>query len=128
VSTSAAGRAEDAAGGAIGGSVAIAAGARLSRAGGGTVVVLGSAESASSAIAGRGLGAADLLVAQVILRLAGRVRAVAIADKTPEQVRLGMTSSERTAVVALCAGAIPPAYAAPGRAVVVLPRRASGAR
>jgi ABC-type uncharacterized transport system/ABC-2 family transporter protein len=120
VSTTAAGRGDDPGGGRLAGPVAIAA---VARKGGGAVLVVGSAESASSAVAGRGLGAADLLVARAIERLAGRVHMIDVAERAPEQVRLVMTSGQRTMVVALCAGAIPLAYAALGLLVVLLRRR-----
>ncbi|HTJ43079.1 MAG TPA: Gldg family protein [Kofleriaceae bacterium] len=101
---------------------AIAAVARTDH---GTVLVFGGAEGASSPIVGRGLGAGDALVANAIARLAGRTRTVEVAAKTPEQVRLVMTSGERTMVVALCAGVIPLAYALLGLAIVIARRRRS---
>jgi ABC-2 type transport system permease protein len=107
------------------GGTAIAAVARLDPPGHGVALVIGSAESASPALAARGLGATDVLVAGAIARLAGRTQTVDVADRTLDQVRLVMTSGERTAVVALCAGAIPLAYAAIGLAVVLLRRRRS---
>jgi ABC-2 type transport system permease protein len=96
----------------------IAAAARLgAEHHGGVVVAFGGADL--------GPAANDLLFANAIERLAGRSRAIDVAAKTPEQVRLVMTSGERTAVVALCAGVIPLAYALLGLVVVLARRRRS---
>lgn len=107
-------------GGVIPGPVAIAAVARLGR---GTALVIGSAESLSSAVAGRGLGAGDLFVASAIARLAGRDRAAAVAEHGAPPLRLVMTARARTVVVALCAGVVPLGYALLGLAVVLVRRR-----
>ncbi|MCE9576390.1 MAG: hypothetical protein K8W52_24795, partial [Deltaproteobacteria bacterium] len=89
----------------------------------GTALLIGSAESLSSAVAGRGLGAGDLFAASAIARLAGRDRAAAVAERGAPPVRLVMTSSARTIVVALCAGVVPLGYALFGLAVVLVRRR-----
>jgi ABC-2 type transport system permease protein len=120
VSTTAAGRGTTASGALLPGPIAIAVVARLPR---GTAVVFGSAESMSTAVAGRGLGAGDLLAASAIARLAGRDRTVAVAEHGAPPVRLVMTSTARTGVVALCAGLIPLGYAVLGLLVLLLRRR-----
>lgn len=76
-------------------------------AGGGRLVVLGSATSPSSAVAGRGTGAADALVASSIAWLAGRGVAIEIGDKTPEHIRLVMTSGARRGVFIGCVVLLP---------------------
>ena len=87
------------------GPVAIVAAAE--QPGHGRVVVVGSAESLSSAVV-QGASAGDLLAAHAIRWLAGRdQRAVELRDKTPEQLRLIMTAGERRAMIALCAGGVP---------------------
>jgi ABC-2 type transport system permease protein len=76
----------------------------------GRVVVIGSAESLSSAVAA-GATAGDLLAIRAIRWLAHRDQpAVELRDKTPEQVRLVMTAGERRAVIALCAVGVPLAF------------------
>ena len=71
------------------------------------LVVLGSATSPSSLLAGRGIGAADALVASAVAWLAGRQSALHIAARTPEHVRLIMTARERGAVFAVCVVILP---------------------
>jgi len=71
------------------------------------LVVLGSATSPSSQLAGRGIGAADALVASAVAWLAGRGVALEIAARTPEHVRLIMTPRERGAVFAVCVVLLP---------------------
>jgi hypothetical protein len=73
----------------------------------GRVAVIGSAESLSSAVA-PGASAGDLLALRAIRWLARRdQRPVALRDKTPEQVRLVMTASERELVIVLCVAGVP---------------------
>jgi ABC-type uncharacterized transport system/ABC-2 family transporter protein len=79
--------------------VEAASGARL--------VVLGSATSPSSELVGRGLGAADALVASSVAWLAGRGATLEIGAKTPEHVRLIMSPAARRGVFALCVLALP---------------------
>jgi ABC-2 type transport system permease protein len=99
------------------GPVAIAAAAER----GGRLVVIGSAESLSSAVTA---GAGDLLAAQAIRWLARRDRVeIATRDKTPEQLRLLMTTAERRAVIAMCAGGVPLVIAAMGIAITLRRRR-----
>ncbi len=82
---------------------------------GGPVVAIGSAESLASAAAASGVGAGDLLLASILAEAAGRARpALALPDKTPDQVRLVMTTGERRAVTALCVGVLPAVFAALG--------------
>jgi hypothetical protein len=107
----------------LAGPVAIMAVARAT--GGGQVVVLGNASTASSTIVDRGLGAGDLLAATAIAQLAGRVQPPVGAGVAPEQVRLVMTTAVRRAVTALCVAIIPLAYAALGLLVVLAGRRRS---
>lgn len=71
------------------------------------LVVLGSATSPSSQVAGRGIGAADALVSSAVAWLAGREVALEIAARTPEHVRLIMTARERRAVFAVCVVGLP---------------------
>jgi len=71
------------------------------------LVVIGSASSPSSTFAGRGIGAADALVASAIAWLAGRTVALEIAARTPEHVRLIMSARDRGAVFAVCVVILP---------------------
>ena len=74
---------------------------------GARVVVMGSAESLSSALTDRGLGAGDALAAAAIGWLAGREQHVKVGNKTPERVRLIMTDGQLRATFALAVVAIP---------------------
>ncbi|HWM85216.1 MAG TPA: Gldg family protein [Kofleriaceae bacterium] len=74
---------------------------------GARLVVLGSATSPSSELVGRGLGAADALVASSIAWLAGRSVSLEIGDKTPEYVRLVMSHAAGRGVFALCVVVLP---------------------
>jgi len=78
---------------------------------GARLVVLGSAVSPSSELIGRGLGAADALVASAVAWLAGRDVSLTIGAKTPEYVRLIMSPAARRGVFALCVVALPLAAA-----------------
>ncbi len=82
-----------------------AAGSAAARAGG-RLVVLGSAEGLAAIYAERGHGG-DLLAAQAIGWLAGRVAPVAVAAKNPEAVRLLMSTRERRAVAAVVIAIVP---------------------
>jgi len=82
---------------------------------GGPVVLVGSAESLSSAAPRAGRGAGDLLLASLLEALAGRARPdLSLPAEAPPQVRLIMTSGQRRAVFALCIGALPLGFAALG--------------
>jgi hypothetical protein len=74
---------------------------------GARLVVLGSATSPSSRVAGRGLGAADALVATSAAWLAGQAAVLEIASRTPEHVRLVMAARDRRAVFALTVVILP---------------------
>jgi hypothetical protein len=85
------------------------------------VVAIGSAESMSRPILAGGASAGDLWVAQAIRYLAGRpMRRVAVAARTPDQVRLVMTPSERFSVVAISVAAIPLLWGAIGAAILLV--------
>jgi hypothetical protein len=71
------------------------------------LVVMGSATSPSSQVAGRGIGSADALVASAVASLSGRQKAVHIGARIPEHVRLIMTARERSAVFAVCVLLLP---------------------
>jgi ABC-2 type transport system permease protein len=74
---------------------------------GSRIVVVGSATSPSSQLAGRGIGAADALVASAVAWLVSRPNAVYVAARAPEHVRLIMTPRERGAVFAVCVVLLP---------------------
>jgi len=90
------------------------------------LVVVGSAESFSTAVLAGGAGAGDLWLARAVRWLAHEP-ATSIAARTPAQVRLVMTDGERRLVTVICVGVIPLAWAALGGAIVVLRRRRRGA-
>lgn len=93
----------------------------------GRVLALGSAESLSSAVLGGGASAGDLWLAHAIRILAGAPGpVVAVAATAPSQVRLVMTSAQRTSVIALCVGGIPLAWVLVGGALVWWRRRRAG--
>ena len=73
----------------------------------GRIVVVGSATSPSSQLAGRGIGAADALVASAVAWLVRRPNAVYVAARAPEHVRLIMTPREKGAVFAVCVVLLP---------------------
>lgn len=91
---------------------------------GARIVVLGSALSPSTHIAGRGLGSADAFVMSCMHWLTERVRSVAIGDKTPEYVRLVMTRGQQQRTFALCVVFLPLMFA--GTGAVVAWRRKRG--
>jgi hypothetical protein len=90
--------------------------------GGGRVVVVGSAESLSSAVLGGGASAADLWLVQAIRVLAGVAPPPAVGV-APPQVRLLMTAAERRAVVAISIAGIPLAWILGGGALLWWRRR-----
>jgi ABC-2 type transport system permease protein len=101
--------------------------AAASERGAGRVVVIGSAESLSSAVA-PGASAADLFAARALRWAAHRDQPrVELPDKTPEQIRLVMTSGERNAVIALCTGGVPLAFGGLGALLAWRRRRAGRA-
>lgn len=79
-------------------------------AGDGRVIALGSAESVSTSVLDRGLGTGDLLVARAVAWLAGREREVDVGAKTPEHVRLIMSTGELRATFAACVIAVPAVF------------------
>jgi len=88
----------------------------------GRVLALGTAESLSSAVLGGGASAIDLWLARAIRRLAG-LTDPQIAARTPDQIRLVLTTAERRAVIALSVAGIPLAWALLGGVVVWWRRR-----
>ncbi len=90
----------------------------------GRVLALGSAESLSTAVLTGGASAGDLWLAHAIRFLAGAPEpVVAVAATSPSQVRLVMTSAQRTAVTAICVGLIPLAWVLVGGVLVWWRRR-----
>jgi hypothetical protein len=92
------------------------------------VIVLGSAESLSSALLSGGASAADLWLARAVRHLAAlpepSVDATArIAARAPDQVRLVLSAGERRGVIALSVGGIPLAWAIAGGLLVWWRRR-----
>ena len=88
------------------------------------VVAIGSAESFSNAALAGGASAGDLWIERVVRWLANRpTSTVDVAARTPDQVRLVMTSGERRAVIALSVAGIPLAWLVLGGAVVLWRRR-----
>lgn len=102
----------------LAGPVAIAAVSAARR-----IVVIGSAESLSARVLA--LGAANELWFARAVRWAANApeQAPAIAARAPDQLRLIMTDGERRAVIALCVGGIPLAWALLGGLVVSWRRR-----
>jgi hypothetical protein len=85
------------------------------------VVAIGSAESLTRPIIGGGASAGDLWVAQSIRFVAGRpMRRIAVAARTPDQVRLVMTPSERFSVIAISVAVIPLVWGAFGAAILIV--------
>ena len=88
------------------------------------VIALGSAESFSTAVLRGGASAGDLWLAGLVRFLAGRpAPKVSVAARAPEQVRLVMTESQRSAVMALSILAIPLAWLVLGAALLLVRRR-----
>jgi hypothetical protein len=88
------------------------------------VIVMGSAESATTRSLASGSSAIDLWLARAIRYAAGAIEPViATHDRAPDQVRLVMTADQRRAVIALSVGGIPLAWALLGGAVVWWQRR-----
>lgn len=88
------------------------------------VLAIGSAESLSTAVLGGGASAGDLWLAGAVRFLAGMPEpSVTIAATAPSQVRLVMTSAQRTTVIAICVGVIPLAWVLIGGVLVWWRRR-----
>ena len=88
------------------------------------LLAIGSAESLSTAVLSGGASAGDLWLAHAVRFLAGVPEpTVTIAATAPSQVRLVMTSAQRTAVIAFCVGVIPLAWVLIGGALVLWRRR-----
>ncbi len=88
------------------------------------IVAIGSAESLTDAVLAGGVSALDLWADQAVRWLARAPEpALAIAARTPAQVRLVMTSGERTAAIATCVAGIPVAWLVIGGALVWWRRR-----
>lgn len=88
----------------------------------GRVVVLGSAESLMTGVLSGSASALDLWLAQAIRHLAG-IRPPPIAARTPDQVRLVLTPTQRSTIIALSVGAIPLAWLVTGGLVLLWRRR-----
>jgi len=90
------------------------------------LLALGSAESLTTAVLSGGASAGDLWLAHAVRFLAGMPEpAVTIAATAPSQVRLVMTSAQRTMVIAICVGVIPLAWVLIGGVLVLWRRRRS---
>ncbi len=88
------------------------------------VIAIGSAESLTSQVLASGASAADLWFARAVRFASGTPEpSVAIATRTPDQVRLVLTTGQRRAVMALSLGGIPLAWALLGGVVVWWRRR-----
>ena len=91
------------------------------------VVAIGSAESFTNAALSGGASAGDLWLEHVVRWLANKpAPALAIAARTPDQVRLVMTAGERREVIALSVAGIPLAWLVLGGALVWWRRRRAG--
>jgi len=88
------------------------------------VVAIGSAESFTNAALAGGASAGDLWLEHAVRWLANKPAPVpAIAARTPDQIRLVMTASERREVIALSVAGIPLAWLVLGGALVWWRRR-----
>lgn len=88
------------------------------------VVVIGSAESMSTAVLAGGASAGDLWVERAVRWLAGRAEPdPGVGAHTPAQLRLVMTDGERRAVIAACIGGVPIAWVVVGGLLVWWRRR-----
>jgi hypothetical protein len=84
------------------------------------VIAVASAESAATARLAGGGSAVDLWLARAIRFAAGSPEAEpAAARRPPDQIRLVISAGQRRAVIALCVGGIPLAWALLGGLAVV---------
>ncbi|HET9990174.1 MAG TPA: DUF4350 domain-containing protein, partial [Kofleriaceae bacterium] len=91
------------------------------------IVAIGSAESFTNAALTGGASAGDLWLEHAVRWLANKpAPALAIAARTPDQVRLVMTAGERREVIALSVAGIPLAWLVIGGALVWWRRRRAG--
>ncbi len=103
----------------LAGPIAVAALGRSER-----IIAVGSAESFSRAMLAGGASAADLWLARAVRSLARKpMSVVAVADRAPEQIRLVLTTAERTAVIAICVVGLPLAWTVLGAGVLWWRRR-----
>jgi len=91
------------------------------------VIALGSAESFSTVSLANRAAATDLWLARAVRFLGGAEAHVAVAPRTPGQVRLLLTGGQRSAIIALSVGGIPLAWLLLGGGLVWW-RRRGGAR
>ncbi|HUH02446.1 MAG TPA: Gldg family protein, partial [Kofleriaceae bacterium] len=78
------------------------------------LVVLGSEQALYSELAARGIGGNQTLASSAVLWLAGADARIDVGDKTPEQLRLVMTSGQRSMTFVACVLVIPLAFALVG--------------
>lgn len=105
----------------LAGPVALAALGRERR-----VIAIGSAESFSTANLATRAAAGDLWLARAVRSLGGAEPRVAVPARTPDQVRLLLTSGQRSAIIALSVGGIPLAWLVAGGGLVWWRRRVRG--
>lgn len=88
------------------------------------VIAIGSAESFMTSLLSSGASAADLWLARATRFLAGAPDPkVDVAARTPDQLRLVLTTAQRRTIIALCVGGIPLAWTLIGAALVWWRRR-----
>lgn len=90
----------------------------------GRVIAVGSAESFTTAVLAGSASAADLWLANAVRFLAGKpAPRVAIATRAPDQVRLVMTATQRSTIIALSIAGIPLAWIFAGALLLLVRRR-----
>ena len=87
------------------------------------VIAVGSAESMTTAVLEGGASAGDLWIAHAVQWLARSKMRLVDTARPLDQIRLVMTGSQRRAVIALCVGGIPLAWALVGGSLVWWRRR-----